>query len=517
MDLYYFFKSSYKDALITIIIGIVAFVIVLVTTLNMISAVIVFLLFAAVAIFQKSFSRGWLFLLLILLLFPSMKISGAAFTIHDIFLIILAIISLEMILAENTKVSLAAISYYLFLFELIGLSIILFAKIFGQQPDPFVLIIVITIATYWIITAAFQYFFQTQKRLRRFFVLLITIGVIHSMFGLITFGFGFQTPTGLGITSGKTQFLAFENVKYQINGFLGDGYSLRVGNNALAPFLLVTIPLTYALLLNTRKRKKCTRPLKKIEKTVRFFDSASFSKRTNFFSGSLIQKIKHGMNKQKIKKIFSGRMFFGILIAIQAIALVFTFSYVSLIIAAIGIFAMGILLRNKKLILFMAAIIVALALVLPGTFSTVIKESEINAARWFSGWESVQDHWIWGSGWKIGSDESHGAESIKNSYILIWKYFGILGIAVFAIILWKYFRELYGNYRKSDGEKRIWLIGILAIFLEFLFLGFISNSFFFGPAAIVFWLLFGAIENLKYKQIVFGLTETHLTQKHRLL
>lgn len=515
MKLYYFLKASFRDVFITIIIGFAAFVVTLITTLSMASAIVVFLLFVASAIFKKSFSRGWLFLLAIILLLPSMRITGATLVVHDVFLVILAVIGLGMILVDNLKFPLAAISYRIFLLELVGLSIIIFAKVFGQKLDSLVWLIMILIAMFWIISTTFQYFFQTQKRLHRFFILLITVGLIHSVFGLVAFLFGFQTPAGLGISSGKIQFLFFENIRYQINGFLGDGYNLRVGNNPLAPFLLISIPLTIALFFNARKHREVSRPLKKIEKTVHGFNTEKLKQKTLAFFEETFKKLKRTIKSGGLSlvKISSNKAFICLILTIQLVALILTFSYQALIILSIGIFSMGILSRNKKLLSVMAVIVIVLTLIFPSVFSEVARESEIGISKWFSGWESIQKNWIWGGGWKIDGEEIGEIGSVKNSYILLWTHFGILGLAIFLSILWRYFKDVYNSYRTSDGEKRFWLIAIFAIFLEFLLLGFISTSYFFGPAALVFWLLYGATENLRRKKVVFGITETRLSEK----
>lgn len=515
MDLYYFLKSSFRGTFITLMIGMAAFSVVLVTTLNLTTSLLIFLFFVSVAIFQKSFSRGWLFMLAILLIFPSMKIGGTIFSIHDIFLVILGIIGLGMILIENLKIPLTSISYNIFLMELVGLSTAIFAKIFGYDINPFIWIILIVIAIYWVVMTSFQYFFQTLKRMRRFFIMLIAIAVVHSIFGIVAFLLGVQTPTGLGISSGKMQFLFFNNIDSQINGLLGDGYVLRVGANALAPYLLITIPMTFSLILGTKKRKRIQRPLKKLEKTIKKFDVSQAKNKIIKKMKVKFLGTKEWLNKHKIEELVKGKPFMFVVLTIQIAGLLLTFSYASLLILAIGIFVFGILLRSKKMISTTAIFVIALTLVLPGSGAT-IESFELTNAKWISDWGKVQDDLLMGSEWNIRGDENNEAGVIKNSYILVWTHFGFLGIIAFMFTLWTYINELYKSYKTSDGEKRIWLIGIIAVFFEFIFLGFTNNSFFFGPAAIAFWLLFGAGVNLRRREIIFGITETHF-DKNKLL
>ena len=69
---------------------------------------------------------------------------------------------------------------------------------------------------------------------------------------------------------------------------------------------------------------------------------------------------------------------------------------------------------------------------------------------------------------------------------------------------------MYEKYKKSDGEKRIWLMAILGIFISFLTLAFRERILFSGPAAVIFWLLAGAVQNLGTRGFSFGLTESRL-------
>lgn len=511
MDLYYFLKTSFKGTFITVMVGMAAFSVVLVTTLNLTTSLLVFLMFIAVAIFQKSFSRGWLFLLAVLLIFPSTRISGTVFSMHDIFLVILGTIGLGMMLVENLKIPLTRISYNIFLIELIGVSIIVFAKIFGYQVNPLIWIILVMLAIYWIVMTAFQYFFQTLKRMRRFFIMLISIAVIHSLFGIMAYVLGIQTSTGLGISSGKLQFLFFNNIDRQINGFLGDGYGLRVGANALAPYLLITIPLTLSLLFTLKKRKKIKRPLRKLEKTIKKFGISKTKKKIFERTTAFFEKTRSVFLKKKIQNAIRSKAFIYSVLLVQLVGLGLTFSYASLVVLAIGLFVYGLLLRNKRVMSLAVVSIIVFTLILPGSNAT-IESYEISSSKWMSDWEKIETDVVLGSEWKMGDEPAIEGGIIKNSYILIWTHFGILGMAVFLFVLFTFIDELYNSYKTSDGEKRIWLIAIIAIFFEFIFLGFTNNSFFFGPAALVFWLLFGAGVNLRRREIVFGITETHFAK-----
>ena len=73
----------------------------------------------------------------------------------------------------------------------------------------------------WFLLIGFQYFFQTQKRIKRFFSLLIAVALMHSVFGILAFWQNWQTSLGMGISRERAQHLIFNQTNYQINGFFG--------------------------------------------------------------------------------------------------------------------------------------------------------------------------------------------------------------------------------------------------------------------------------------------------------
>lgn len=511
MELVNFIKTTFKDTAITLAAGIVAFVLILVTTLNFSIAAVVLLLFVSVAIFQKSFSRGWLFLLLIVIMFPSIKVTSDFATISDLLLTLLALIGLISIIFEGTKVALNKLTFYFLLLLITGASTVFFGKYFGVQIDHSVWFVSFIILFYWLALTTFHYFFQTQKRLKRFFSLIITAGVAHSLFGIFAFLASWQSSGGLGISAGKTQNLAFTTVESQINGFLGDGFLLRVGSNALAPFLLITIPITIGMIINTRRKVKRTRPLSVIEEKVKLFDSAYSIKRANFIKEKVVARIKESFVKENILKFFKSKEMLILLVIIQIIALVLTFSYIALIALGIAFFIVGILLRNNRLISFVAGLLIVLTLIIPTVRPSMANEQKDSLQNWFSGFEQIKENFIWGSAWQVDKNNQQASEErVFNSYLFIWNNFGLIGVIIFLGALYQYFKDLRDVYIRSDGAKRVWLVMIIAIFFELLLIGLMSNALIFGPAALIFWLLYGATLNLKQRQIVFGLTETKL-------
>ena len=513
MRLIYLISAPFRESVTTIIFGIAAFVLVLVLTLNLTAAILSLILVVSIAIFQKSFSRGWLFLFGIILLLPSTKIDNTSFTLHDILMVILATIGLVNIILLQTRLKFNNLSYPLFVLGLIGASYGLFGFFFDFHVTQNIIITSIIMLMYWIVMITFQFFFQTQKRLNRFFILVVSVAVIHSIFGIIAFLFGFQTSTGLGISSGAIPYFIGDSIKYQINGFLGDGYVLRVGENALAPFLLISIPLTMALFVNLKRERTDKNVVNLREKSRKFhlFDSIYIPSQKRYF-----QELAR---KTRIQKLFEwleianrSSFFIFLIIIIQAAALVLTFDYLSMIILSFAVFVFGILLRKKQIITLATISIVLLTIVFPNIRSSLILQSEGNIQGWFRGFSYIKDHWIWGAGWRtLKSDPDFGFHSkIYNSYLYIWNVFGLLGLTTFVGLLAQYFIDIRKAYIRSDGKSRIWLISILVIFFEMLLLGISANTLFFGPAALVFWLLYVAAINLEKKKIIFGLTETRL-------
>lgn len=509
MKLLYFIKAVYKESLVSIIIGVAAFALVLVLTLNLSAALLALLLIMAITIFQNSFSRGWLFLFAVLALIPSSKIGTGSVSVYDILLTILALVGLVHFVTGDAKIKPIKLYFFFFLLILIGISIATFGLIFHFNINPDLILFTLLFGLILTTLITFQHFFQTKKRIKRFFILLVAIGFAHSLFGILSFLFGWQSPTGMGITAGTFQFFSDNLIQYQVNGFLGNGYLLKVGENALAPFLLISIPLTLGLMLISKNSSK------KVDRATslpsfQLFDSIHTAAQRKYWI-ELLESSKKISLLGKIKNISSPKVILALLFSTQIIALFLTFSYSSIVIFGIGLFVIAILLRNKTLLTTTVIMLVIFTLVLPSTLSSIITQSEHNTSQWLVGLGQIEASWLWGSGWRIEkSDVAESGQQIYNSFLLIWNTFGLIGLFVLISMLVQYFKDLRRSYLTSDGSARIWLIVIIAIFVEFLFLGITSNSLFFGPAAIVFWLLYAVGFNLRKKTVVFGLTETRL-------
>ncbi len=477
---------------VSVLLGAAAFALTLVLTVNMVAAVFVFTFFIAFFVFKKSSSRGWLFLFSVILLFPSLSINERGVTIYDIFLIVLAVTGFLVVILENFRIlKRKFIFYFLFIF-LIALAVIIVGGFFEGKIGISIWLTGIMVTTTWLIYMAFQYFFQTKKRIEYFFSTLVIVGVSHSLFGILAFIFRWQTSSGIGVSTREEGYFLFQGIKHQLNGLLGNEAVLRVGENILAILFLTTIPVTIGFLVNLSKNGKANFiiPARKKKKQSGIDLVSQGGKEKN-----LVLDLK-----TKDPDYYNKFFLFIFLIALQLIALFLTFSYVSFIIFGIGLFILGILLRNKKIILPAVFCLFFFSLIFPLTYSVYSNEQLNNFSSWTSDFDSARD-WVLGTGWKmkekIGETER---VVIYNSYLYSWSTFGVFGFALLAFLLFKYFKTIHRLFVVSKEEERVWLAVIISIFFQFIILGFISNALFFGPAPLVFWLLFAVAGNIQKRE-----------------
>jgi hypothetical protein len=602
MTLTQFIKQTLRNSYVSLVMGVVAFVLVLVITLDLSAAGMVLMLFVAVAVFQNSFYRGWLFLLFSILLFSSLRIGlEGKLVMYEIILIVTALVGLVNISVESVKLSKNYLSKYFFLFLVCAGGVIGLGTFSGREVSPQVWQLGFYLAMFWLLLVTFQYFFQTLRRLEGFFLVIVVAGVLHSLVGLVAFFSGWQSSSGMGVTSGKAQHLIFGSFQYKVSGFFGDGAIFRIGESTLAPFLLISIPVTLGFLLNVKYRRKRNtlelaatsaevlglapgesekspaqltelhgknfaleaypkivpeieegkkssdsnqeEPKIKIDLKSKLIDSAQnkekYSARfywTNKFKElqkSLV-KIKKELKKkaplaedasekelqqllneeeeptsEEIIGKFLLKSLLLLLLLLQMLALTLTFSYYALIILAVGMFMAGILLRNNFIVLTTAVTVIAVAIVFPGVKSSFLWEN--SGEQWLSGFQEIKNDPILGNGWLIEKEKQQSsAGEIYNSYFYIWNTLGISGLIILLLMLFRYFKDIYDLYKKSDGIKRIWLVVSLAVFAEFALLGLSTNALLFGPAALAFWLFYGAVLNLKAGQMVKGKDQVKL-------
>ncbi|HHX58557.1 MAG TPA: hypothetical protein GX706_02215 [Candidatus Moranbacteria bacterium] len=513
------------DSAATLIVGVVAFALTLAITLDLFAALVILVLFIFLSVLAQSFSRGWLFLLGMALLLPPIKLAQTELWIHNSFFIILGIVGIMAVSFGREKIWWGRTGLY-FLGMILYLGLLLFISLSPQVKSSNELkILSFTVLIYFSLQIALSHFFQTQKRIKRFFLVLVVIGSLHSVFGLASFWLSWQNSLGMGVTPIKKETMIFRDVNFEINGFLSDSYYSWLGSNALAPLLLITITVTLGLIIIlVEKSKQPTLFSEKKEEEEAFLAAKGVDQRAIQKSkkkqlmdsvyltrtGVAIKKrivdlsSKKNWKREYDESIFNSRIFLILLLLIQILALILTFSHTILIILVTGIFIMGTLLRSKSLLSFAATLIIILALIFPGFQSSLSSESEANFQSWVAGYERIKENYVLGKGLvPINEPFAPANERIFNSYLFIWENAGLIGLLLFILTLLIYFWETRAVYIRSDGWQRIWLIVVLSIFSQFILLGFTSNVLLFGPAAIVFWMLAGVVNNLKERKFVF--------------
>ncbi len=499
----YWRQLKQEKELMTIIFGSLAFSFILITTLNFTLAFLTFVIFVNLAIFQKSFHLGWIFSLLIIVMFPTVYISDNLISLEEVFTLLLAIIGLGNLLLDKNKIKLFPLFYYWLGVIVWGGVLILFGNFgyIGKEINQITLYqLVMVFLIYPMIITSFQYFFQTKKRLEKFFLFIVAIGTGQALFGLLIRFLNLELNNGIGITNETFANISQGGIR-QLTGFFGDKLFLSLGDNILAILLLITIPITLGMLLIQKYDLSTIIKSDKKGKNVSYFKNvldSVFSSRNGELNKVVDLKtpLKLKINRQRL---------FLVLLVIQISALILTFSYVALIILGVSLLIMGILLREQKIIWITLILLSVFILILPGFEPALIAKQKIYLLAIWSKIKNQREFiWLW-RGLK-----GNWRQPIYNSYLVVLSKFGIIGLGLFLLGLAQYFREIRLAYLKSDGFERIWLVVILTIFVEFILLGLFNNALLVGPVALLFWLLYGALQNLKYNQIEFGLTETKI-------
>ncbi|MFO7807080.1 MAG: hypothetical protein R6V40_01500 [Candidatus Moraniibacteriota bacterium] len=463
--------------------GIVASLLALILTLDILAALVVFALVLSGLIFHKSFSRGWLFLLGITLLFPSVGLNKTGLTLFDLLLSVLALFGMVQLAIKDKKVLRNKLTFYFFLIFLIALAGGIIGRFLNLTISKEVWQIALNLLMIWALLIGFQYFFQTQKRIKRFFFVIVLVAVAHSVFGIAVFFTDWETSIGMGVSSGKTHHPIFNQVNERVNGFLGIELQERTGVNPLAPFLCAGILSTVGFFLVDKEREKKLFGRKKRKLKERALIS-------------VLEKIKQVPYRIKKGKLFRKRMTWIGLAFIQFLALFLTFSYGSLIYLGIGFLVMGILIKRRQLISLATMYLIIAIIIIPSLTSSVGIVSVINASSWFEGFSQIGNKWIFGLGVESEGASVLADRFVRSSYLLMWSTYGILGIIIFLSMLWQYFIEIYRKYESTKNGERIWFITVVSIFAVLLLEGLSGNVIIFGPAAIIFWLMYGVILNL---------------------
>jgi hypothetical protein len=465
-----------KKWLATITLGALAFSFILIFTLNLTLAFFSLVIFSSLGIFQRSFHYGLVFFLAVILIFPSVQVVNNIINTGELFILILAFVGVSSLFFDKYKIKILPLFYYWA--GLIALcSILVFSssgdvKVFYIINQVVVNQFIMTFSIYPILIISVQYFFQTTRRLERFFLVIIIIGTVQAITGSFLFSGVFE----------KIQYFQLESV----------GWSM---------LLAITIPITLGMWL-IQKSSLSTLEflwLKKRRKNIsQIIDGVLIENNT------IPKKSKETIVNLKQSRINTQIVLMGSLI-LQVLALIITFSYISLIAVGVGVFIMGVLMRSKNIILIVLSSLLVLLIFLPGfepVLTIQLKQGILDLLLSIKSSQNIELLWQ-----GVGL---HQGRQINSTYLFIFSRLGLIGLVIFVLGLVQYFREIRAAYLKSDEFERVWLVVILSIFVEFVFLGILSNAFFTWPAALLFWLLYGALQNLKVRKKEYRLMETIL-------
>jgi hypothetical protein len=441
-----------KQTAVVLFFGLVMGIINLALTLNIEATLIIFVLTMAMAVSIRSFSKGWLFLLGVAIIFPAFKVGD--FLLFDFFLVLIIVLTLAQFIIEDRKIEFNSVYFKFFLFVLIGISFIVFSFVFSGNVQPLIWKILLSFLLIFLLFFSFQYFFQTRKRIKRFLFLIVVSGASHSLFGIVSLLLNRQIIPGMGVINGQAENALWGLSQGKISGFFGVNLESLIGHNFLSAFLVISIISTAGLIfLLEADQKKVGNPK---------------------------------INKQKIFLILA--------LIIQSIGLFLTFSYSSLISVSLGILIMGIIIRDNRVIFFSTGLVILFTVLAPRLFFFSGSVEIMN----FDHIAKIFKHWIIGNG--IISEQGSAniiSGGIFNSYLFLWNYYGLFGFFALISILYSFFIDIYFSYKKAHGQERIMLAMITGIFIASIIEGFSGNILVFGPTALVFWLFYAVTLNLK--------------------
>ncbi len=456
-----------------IIFGAMAFSFILITTFNLVLALFGFVIFSSLAIFQRSFHYGLLFFLAIILVFPPIDIVVNIINIGEVLGLLLVLVGSASFLLDKPRIKILAVFYYwitlvsvfMIRFLFFEENIKIFYEINKGNINKFIVVLII----FPIIITSFQYFFQTTRRLERFFLTIVIVGIIQAIIAIIF----------------------FNKSLYSIQLIQVDWYSWSI-------LMTITIPVTFGMLLIQKS-------------SLSTLEFSWFKKRRNNIN-KIIDAVTINKKKKLKRNVINLKRFrlniqivLVIGLILQAVALISTSSYIVLITVGIGIFIIGVLMRDRNIILTTLFLLLGLVIILSGiklSFTAQLKQGIMDILLNVKNSQGVEFLWQ-----GVGSRQQQNESS---SYLFVFNRLGLAGLVIFILSLVQYFREIRNAYLKSDEFERVWIIIILAIFIEFVVLGMLINVFFIWPTALLFWLLYGILQNLKSRKKEYSLIGTTL-------
>ncbi len=453
--------------------GALAFSLILVTTLNLNLAFFSLIVFSSLGIFRKSFHYGLSFFLVVILVFPSVNIIDNLIATRELFVLILFIIGISSLILDKYKFKMLPVFYYGFALIVLYIVVIIFFRDESITSSIFIStgMLAITGFVYLVLIILFKHFFQTTRRLERLFLVIVAAGTIQVIIGLV-----------------------FKNNVYGVLKIF------QLGQTYWVIILSITIPITLGAYLIQKDSLSTISNLWFRNKGRNIYKVVDTVLTKNNFPKEA-KKVVINLKKTKIN--IQRMLIFSL--ALQILGLITTSSYILLITISIGIFIIGVLMRDKKIILgALGGLIVSMGVFSEFRPSLVIQLKQITLDIILS----IKNAHNWSFFWRGFIDSKE--QLAKSTYLFIFNKLGLIGFIIFSLGLIQYFREIRFAYLKSEEFERIWLIVILSIFVEFLFLGIFSNVFFIGPASLLFWILYGVLQNLKNRKREYQLLGTNL-------
>ncbi|GEM_PF-3840709 len=459
-----YLETLKKEKILSLFLAtVLLFVAVLVFSLNMSLAIFSVLLFVSALVFRHSFHKGLIFFLTLIILFPPFQFLSAGNDSQVLLIVILAFIGLLNLFISRHKFKFLPLFKYWLILEILILFSFLFTKISngGDFPSvyyPDFLKLFLLFLLFPVIILAFQFFFQTEKRIEKFILFIIILGFLKSL--LLIFA----------------QLLIRKSLPLDSNS----PDSLIV--------LSITIPLTLGLWYLRKNNPSENKEEEKFTEQEVRSDREVVSLTKSFLIR--LSKLNHSKN------------FFLAVFTVQSLALFLSQQFYFFFIIAIAILIMGILLREK------AFLQIAVWSVL--FFSFKFYFSDVNTIAQI---KEILIH-LFHLNKKFffpilgGNPSGFYTDSFNSSFLFLYYHLGLFGLLIFLGALGQYFWEIRTTYLQSEGAKRIYLVVILSIFIIFLILATIQNVYFAWPASLLFWLLYGLLQNLQTRKIEYRLTES---------
>ncbi len=459
-----YWQTLKKEKMLSLFLAtVLLFVTVLVFSLNMSLAVFSVLLFISALVFRHSFHKGLVFFLTLIILFPPFQFLSAGNDSQILLIVILALIGLLNLFISKYKFKFLPLFKYWLVLEILVFLSFVFTKIsnagdFSSIYYSDFLKLFLLFLLFPIVILAFQFFFQTEKRIEKFVLFIITLGFFKSLLLI------------------STQLLIHKSFPFN--------------NNSLNSLIVLGVAIPFTLgfwylhkndfLENTREGKSAEWELELIEK-------APFLKKSLF---NHFSKLNHSKN------------FFLAVFTVQSLALFLSQQFYFFFIIAIAILIMGILLREKaflqiavwSILFFSLKFYFSDANTIAQIKEILINLSHLNKKFFFP---------------VLGSNPSgFSTDSFNSSFLFLYYHLGFFGLLIFLGALGQYFWEIRTAYLQSEGVKRVYLVVILSIFIIFLILATIQNVYFAWPASLLFWLFYGLLQNLQIRKIEYRLTES---------